>query len=101
MDRLVLLVRPRAPPGPPYGLVQATFLLNQFNEVNWLDNEHRYQSNFHELHVPGATTVLSTSPTTVLGFWRWAELHVTGSHLDLQPLYCKLEERLYELELVS
>lgn len=42
--------------------------------------------------------MISNSPRTVLAFWKWVELHIVGSHLDLQPLYCRIKERLFELQ---
>ena len=40
-------------------------------------------STFSELQIPGAISVLGTSPIVVLGFREWIELKVLGSHLDL------------------
>ena len=35
-------------------------------------------------------------PRMVLGFWGWTKLTIQGSHLDLQPLYCKIRDILYQ-----
>jgi len=42
-----------------------------------------FDSAFSELQIPGAVSVLGTSPIVVLGFREWIELKVHGSHLDL------------------
>lgn len=49
------------------------------------------------LRVVGATTVLGTSPSVTLAAFGWAEVTVTGSHLELLPLYCAFRGDYYEL----
>lgn len=58
-------------------------------------------ADFLGLQVVGATTLLGTSPNVVLGFKEWVQLTVSGSHLDIQSLYCRIHNQLYQLQIIT
>ena len=89
-----LLVQPWEPTSPPLGRIQISLSLSNYSDES-------YVSEYGELNSTGGISVFGSSPTAVLAFWGWTEITVSGSHLDLQPLFCSLGERLYQLEPLS
>lgn len=85
-DKLALLVRPLERFAPGEKPVQISLSLPQI----------QYESKYTDLVMAGGTSLTGNSPRMVLAFWGWTELTLTGSHLDLQPLYCQIGEVLYE-----
>lgn len=78
-----LLVQPLEPTSPPLGRIQISLTLSNYSDES-------YASEYQELNSSGGISVFGWSPAAVLAFWGWTEITVSGSHLDLQPLFCSL-----------
>lgn len=89
-----LLVQPLEPASPPLGRIQISLSLSNYSDES-------YVSEYKELNSTGGISIFGSSPTAVLAYWGWTEITVSGSHLDIQPLFCSLGERLYQLEPLS
>jgi len=60
-----------------------------------------FTSEYTGLEVLGATTLLASTPQVAIRSLGWLEVELTGSHFEVQPLYCFIAGNLHELEALS